>query len=90
MRKSDLVADIAQRTGLTQADSGRALEATLASIEKSLAAGGEITLTGFGKFSVSNRSARRGVNHATGQPLFIPATTVPSFKAGARLKEAVR
>ena len=90
MRKSDLVADIAERTGLTQADSGRALDATLASIEQSLAAGGEITLTGFGKFSVSQRAARRGVNPASGEALFIPATTVASFKAGARLKEAVK
>lgn len=90
MRKSDLVADIAERTGLTQADSGRALDATLSSIEQSLAAGGEITLTGFGKFSVSQRAARRGVNPASGEPLFIPATTVPSFKAGTRLKAAVK
>lgn len=90
MRKSDLVADIAERTGLTQADSGRALDATLASIEQSLAAGGEITLTGFGKFSVSQRAARRGVNPASGAPLLIPARTVPSFKAGARLKDAVK
>ena len=90
MRKSDLVADIAVRTGLTQADSGRALDATLAAIEQSLADGGEITLTGFGKFSVSQRAARRGVNPASGEPLQIPATTVPRFKAGARLKQAVR
>ena len=90
MRKSDLVADIAQRTGLTQADSGRALDATLAAIEQSLADGGEITLTGFGKFSVAERPERRGVNPATGESLTIPAATVPRFKAGARLTEAVR
>ena len=90
MRKSDLVADIAVRTGLTQADSGRALDATLAAIEQSLADGGEITLTGFGKFSVSQRAARRGINPSSGEPLHIPATTVPSFKAGARLRQAVR
>lgn len=90
MKKSDLVADIAQRSGLSQADSGRALEATLASIEESLAAGGEITLTGFGKFAVSHRAARQGVNPATGQPLQIAATKVPRFSAGSKLKQAVR
>lgn len=90
MRKSDLVADIAQRSGLSQADSGRALEATLAAIEQSLSEGGEITLTGFGKFKVSHRAARRGVNPASGQPLYIPPTTVPRFVAGTRLKQAVK
>ena len=90
MRKSDLVADIAQRSGLSQADSGRALDAALAAIEDSLASGGEITLTGFGKFKTTQRAARTGVNPASGAPLQIPATTVPRFVAGSRLKQAVK
>ncbi|HVP02219.1 MAG TPA: HU family DNA-binding protein [Solirubrobacteraceae bacterium] len=90
MRKSDLVADIARRTGLSQAESGRALDATLAAIEESLASGGEITITGFGKFKTTQRAARTGVNPASGAPVHIPATTVPRFVAGSRLKQAVR
>ena len=55
-----------------------------------LAAGQEIAITGFGKFSVAHRDARQGVNPATGEPMHIAASKAPRFAAGARLKEAVK
>ena len=62
----------------------------LESIEAELASGGEVAITGFGRFSVAERSARQGVNPATGERISIPATTAPKFTAGAKLKSAVR
>jgi DNA-binding protein HU-beta len=90
MTKNDLAKAVAGRTGLSQAGATEALGAVLASIEAELAAGGEVAITGFGRFSVAERSARQGVNPATGERIHIPATTAPKFTAGARLKDAVK
>src|SRR6478752_4749489 len=65
------------------------LDATLQTIEATLAAGDEVTITGFGKFSVADRAARQGINPATGEPIAIAASRAPRFSAGAKLKHAV-
>ena len=90
MNKSELVDQIAQRAGLSKDQAGEALGATIAAIEESLAAGEEIGITGFGKFSVAHRSAREGVNPATGERIQIAASKAPRFSPGAKLKEAVK
>jgi DNA-binding protein HU-beta len=90
VNKSELVEQIAQRSGLSKDQAGEALGATIAAIEEGLAAGEEIAITGFGKFSVAHRNARAGVNPATGERIQIAATKAPRFSAGAKLKDAVK
>jgi DNA-binding protein HU-beta len=90
VNKSELVEQIAQRSGLSKDQAGEALGATIAAIEDSLAAGEEIAITGFGKFSVAHRSAREGVNPATGERIQIAASKAPRFSPGAKLKDAVK
>ena len=90
MNKNELVEQIAERSGLSKGQASEALGATIAAIEDGLAAGEEIAITGFGKFSVAHRSAREGVNLATGERIQIAASKAPRFSAGARLKDAVK
>jgi DNA-binding protein HU-beta len=90
VNKTELAGQIAERAGLSAAEAGRVLDATLESIESALAAGQEVSITGFGKFSVADRAARQGINPATGEPIAIAASKAPRFSAGARLKEAVK
>jgi DNA-binding protein HU-beta len=90
VNKSELVEQIAQRSGLSKDQAGEALGATIATIEEGLAAGEDIAITGFGKFSVTQRSAREGVNPSTGQRIQIAATKAPRFSAGSKLKDAVK
>jgi DNA-binding protein HU-beta len=90
MNKTELAGQIAERAGVSAAEAGRVLDATLQSIETALASGDEVTITGFGKFSVAERAARQGVNPATGEPMAIAASRAPRFSAGARLKDAVK
>ena len=91
MSKGDLVAHVAKATGATKKAAGDALEAVLSAVSKELSKGGTVTLTGFGTFKVSHRAARTGVNPQNpSQKIKIPATKVPTFKAGKNLKEAVR
>ncbi|HEX6971901.1 MAG TPA: HU family DNA-binding protein [Limnochordia bacterium] len=89
MNKSELIASVAEKSGLTKKAAGEAVEAVLGAISDALANGGKVTLVGFGTFEVRSRAARRGVNPATGTAIRIPATKVPAFKAGKSLKEAV-
>lgn len=90
MTKSDLVSMVADKTGMTKADSQRALDALVGVISKSLSKGEKVTWTGFGTFEVRHREARMGRNPQTGAPLHIPATKTPAFKAGKGLKDAVK
>jgi DNA-binding protein HU-beta len=90
MNKTELAGQIAERAGVSATQAGRVLDATLQSIEAALAAGDEVSITGFGKFSVANRAPRQGVNPATGEPMAIAASKAPRFSAGSRLKEAVK
>lgn len=91
LSKGDLVAAVAKSCGCTKKCAGDALEAVLGTVSKELSKGGTVTLTGFGTFKVSHRAARTGVNPQNpSQKIKIPATKVPTFKAGKNLKEAVR
>ncbi|NIP16749.1 MAG: DNA-binding protein HU [Xanthomonadales bacterium] len=89
MNKSDLIDAIAASTGLTKADAGRALDATVANITSALQGGNSVSLVGFGTFSVKRRAARTGRNPRTGETIKIRASNNPSFKAGKALKDAV-
>jgi DNA-binding protein HU-beta len=90
VNKTQLAEQVAERAGVSGAEAGRMLDATLQAIEEALAAGQEVTITGFGKFSVADRAARQGVNPATGERMTIAASKAPRFSAGARLKDAVK
>ncbi len=89
MNKSELIDAIAEKGGLSKADAGKALDATIASVTEALKAGDTVTLVGFGTFAVKERAARTGRNPQTGATLEIKASKVPSFKAGKGLKDAV-
>ncbi|MGF1506711.1 MAG: HU family DNA-binding protein [Chloroflexi bacterium] len=89
MYKKDLVKAAAAKAGLSEAQMKTALDAMLEVVSEALQAGERVQLTGFGTFNVSERKARTGRNPRTGEPLHIPARTVPTFKAGKGLKEAV-
>lgn len=89
MNKAELVDKIAADTGLSKAQAQAALQSVTDTIASELAGGGEVAITGFGKFSVSNRAARTGVNPATGEKINIAASKAPKFSAGAALKSTV-
>ena len=90
MTKSEFVDQVADRAGLSKRDAGAAVDAVLETIESALSRGSEISFSGFGKFGVSERSAREGRNPATGERIQIAASRVPRFTAGAGLKKAVK
>ena len=89
MNKAELVESIATHAKLTKADAGRALDATLESISKSLKKGERIALVGFGSFQINNRAARTGRNPQTGKEIKIAAKKVIKFKAGSELAKKV-
>ena len=89
MNKSELVKQIAERAGLTQAQATTALQAFETSVIDELTNGGEVALIGFGTFKVTDRAARTGRNPQTGAEIQIAASKVPSFKAGKALKDIV-
>ena len=90
MTKSEFVDQVAAESGLAKGDAGNAVDAVLQVIEDTLKRGGEISFTGFGKFSVADRGARQGVNPQTGERIQISASRVPRFSAGSALKKAVK
>ncbi len=89
MNRSELVAAVADKVGLTKARAGEAVEAALQAIQEALATGEEVRITGFGNFSVSQRAAGEARNPRTGETVPVPASNVPRFKAGTALKDAV-
>ena len=89
MNKSELIDAIADSAGLSKADAGRALEAVTSAVTETLVNGDQLSLVGFGTFSVKHRAARAGRNPQTGAPIQIAASKVPSFKAGKALKDSV-
>ena len=89
MNKNDLISSVAESSGLTKADAGRAVDGVFDSIASALASGDDVRIVGFGRFSVANRAASTGRNPRTGEEIQIPASKQPKFKAGAPLKSAV-
>jgi DNA-binding protein HU-beta len=89
MNKGDLIDNVADEAGLSKADAGRAVDALIGAITGALSGGGQVSLVGFGTFSVKQRAARAGRNPRTGETIQIRASKVPGFKAGKALKEAV-
>jgi len=88
--KQEFVDQVADRAGLSKKDAGEAVDAFLDTVEEALKRGSDVSFSGFGKFSVSQRSAREGRNPATGERIQIAASRVPRFTAGAGLKKAVK
>ena len=87
MTKADLITVVAQKTNLSKKDSDKAVAAVLDAITETLAAGEKVSLVGFGTFEVKERAAREGINPRTKEKIIIPASKLPSFKAGKALKE---
>jgi DNA-binding protein HU-beta len=89
VNKTDLIEQVAQSADLSRASASRAVEALFNAIADSLKTGDSVTLTGFGTFSVAERSARNGRNPQTGETIVIAAARKPRFKAGKGLKDAL-
>ena len=89
MNKTELVDAIAKETGLSKKDSEKAVKAFTETVSKELKKKGKVQLVGFGTFETAKRAARTGKNPQTGAAIKIPAATVPKFKAGKALKDAV-
>ena len=90
MNKTELVAAVATKADLSKKDAEAAVKAVLDAVPEALADGDKVALVGFGTFEVKERAARTGKNPRTGEAIEIPASKVPSFKAGAALKNAVK
>ncbi len=90
MNKSELIAAVAESTESSKAAAGRAVDATLAAITEALSKGDQISLIGFGAFSVRERAARPGRDPRTGKKIKITASQVTAFRAGKGLKDAVK
>ena len=89
MNKTELIAAVAQKTGLTKKDSERVINATVETIVDGLKKGDKVSLSGFGIFEVKNREARVGRNPRTKEAIQIPATRLPAFKASKALKDTI-
>lgn len=88
--KQDVVASVAKKAKLTKKDAEAAVNAFIETVKAELKKKGKVQLIGFGTFETRKRAAREGRNPQTGKALKIPATTVPAFKAGKALKDAVK
>lgn len=89
VNKNDLIAKVAELSGLTKADTAKAVDAVFQAITGSLKEGTEVRLVGFGTFKVAQRKATTGRNPRTGEAIQIPASNQPKFTAGKALKEEV-
>lgn len=89
MNKTELVAAMAEASGLTKKDADSALAAITGVIAEELKKGGKVQLIGFGTFEVAERAAREGKNPATGEKIKIAACKAPKFKAGKALKDSL-
>ena len=90
MNKTELIAAMAETSGLSKKDCDAALTAFITAIETALKSGEKVQLIGFGSFEVKERAARTGRNPRTKETIQIPEAKVPSFKAGSALKDAVK
>ena len=89
MTKTELIAAVAAKTGMTKKDAERAVAATMDAITETLVKGEKVQVSGFGIFEVRAREARTGLNPRTKETIEIPATKLPAFKASTTLKNAV-
>ncbi|HHU50624.1 MAG TPA: HU family DNA-binding protein [Firmicutes bacterium] len=89
MTKTELIDQVAEKSGLTKKESGKAVDAIMAAMTEALAGGEKVQLVGFGSFEVRERGARTGRNPQTGEAITIEARKVPVFKPGKALKDAV-
>jgi DNA-binding protein HU-beta len=89
MNKAQLVEAVAKDSGLSKADSARAVDSLVTTVTKALKKGDDVAITGFGKWSVARRGARTGRNPQTGETVKIKASKAPKFTAGATLKGAL-
>ncbi|MBR6262072.1 MAG: HU family DNA-binding protein [Prevotella sp.] len=89
MNKTELVSSISAKSGLSKADSKKALDACVEAIVDALKGGDKVSLVGFGTFAVTKRPARQGINPLTKKPLSIAAKKVAKFKAGSDLDGAI-
>ena len=89
MNKSELIDAVAESADLSKADATKAVDAFASTVTDALNQGDQVTLVGFGTFTVRERAARTGRNPRTGESIDIPASKVPGFKAGKALKDAV-
>lgn len=89
MNKAEFVEAVAAKGEMSKQDAGAAVDAVLDSLTDAMKSGDQVTLIGFGTFLVRDRPARDGRNPRTGETIKIPASKMPSFKAGKALKEAV-
>ena len=89
MNKTELIAEVAKKAGLSKKDAEKALNAALDTVADALANGEKVQLVGFGSFETKSREARMGRNPKTKEAIQIPASTVPVFKAGKALKDKV-
>lgn len=90
MNKAELIDAVASKADVSKAAAGRAVDAVVESVTKALKKGDQVTLVGFGTFSVRKRAARQGRNPQTGETIRIKASKTPAFKAGKALKDAVK
>lgn len=89
MNKAELIEAVAEQTDMSKADAGRAVEAIVNTITDAMKKQDDVSLIGFGTFTVRDRAARSGRNPQTGETIQIAAAKVPAFKAGKALKDAV-
>ncbi|WP_125154461.1 HU family DNA-binding protein [Clostridium rectalis] len=90
MNKKGLLIKMSEKSGLTQKDAELALKAFIESVEEALECGEKVQLIGFGTFETRQRAERQGRNPSTGEEITIPASVVPAFKVGKKLKEKVK
>jgi len=89
MNKGEFIDAVAEAAGMSKVDAGRAVDAVVSVIGKTLQKGESVTLVGFGTFEVRSRAARNGRNPKTGETISIAASKAPAFKVGKALKDAV-
>ncbi|MES2343702.1 MAG: HU family DNA-binding protein [Pseudomonadota bacterium] len=89
MTQSEFIEQVAAAAGTTQAETGRVLEAMIATVSAALVKGGDVRLAGLGVFDVGDRAAREGRNPSTGEAIKIPASKAVRFRAAKGLKDAV-
>ncbi|ANF97461.1 MULTISPECIES: HU family DNA-binding protein [Paenibacillus] len=90
MNKTDLIAQVVEKTELQKKDATKAVDAVFEAISSALQSGDKVQLVGFGNFEVRERSARMGRNPQTGEQMEIPASKIPAFKPGKALKDGIK